>query len=275
MIFSLKGVFFLFFDSHAHLDDSRFSSDREELIASLPGKQIDGFINIGSSLETSKFSVHLAERYPFVYAAAGIHPEAAGRCDSGVLQKIDALLSHEKCVALGEIGLDFYYDTPEKSVQTEVFEAQCRMAAERGIPVIIHDREAHAPCFEMVKKYGLRGVFHCFSGSAEMAEELVKLGFYISFTGVLTFKNAKKAVLAAERVPLDRLMIETDCPYMAPEPHRGERNDPSMVRFVCEKLAKIKQVSLDEAARITKENACRLFGIPPEISRESATEFPK
>ncbi len=251
----------MFFDSHAHLDDSRFDSDRDAVILSLKEKGIDGFINIGSSLETSAFSVSLAEQYPFVYAAVGIHPEAADRVDSALLEKIAALLDHPKCVALGEIGLDFHYDSPEKEVQLKAFEAQCAMAAEANIPVIIHDREAHQFCFEMVKKYGLHGVFHCFSGSAEMAEELVKIGFYLSFTGVLTFKNAKKALLAAEKVPLDRLMIETDCPYMTPEPYRGERNDPSFVRFVCEKLAQVKGVSLEQAALATKQNAARLFGL--------------
>lgn len=251
----------MFFDSHAHLDDARFAEDREEVIASLQGKGVDGFINIGSDLATSEFSVKLAENYPFVYAAAGVHPEAADRTSDEDLARIAELLEHEKCVALGEIGLDFHYTPPEKKAQLKLFETQCRLAAERNVPVIIHDREAHNLCFEMVKKYGLHGVFHCFSGSAEMAEELIKIGFYISFTGVLTFKNAKKAVLAAEKVPLDRLMIETDCPYMAPEPHRGERNDPSLVRFVGEKLAQVKGISVEEAAAATKENAQRLFGL--------------
>lgn len=251
----------MFFDSHAHLDDSRFDSDRDEVIASLKTREIDGLINIGSDLSTSEFSVKLAETYPFIYAAAGAHPDAAGKTDDQALARISALLDHEKCVALGEIGLDFHYDEPSREAQIDLFEKQCRIAAKKNVPVIIHDREAHALCFETVKRYGLHGVFHCFSGSPEMAEALVKIGFYVSFTGVLTFKNAKRAVLAAEQVPLDRLMIETDCPYMAPEPHRGERNDPSLVRFVCEKLAQVKGISVEEVAFATKENAKRLFGL--------------
>ena len=175
--------------------------------------------------------------------------------------KIEKWLSHKKCVALGEIGLDYHYEGPTKEKQRYWFERQCELAKKLDKPVIIHDREAHEECFDMVKKHGNRGVFHCFSSSAEMALRLYEIGFYISFTGVLTFKNSKKAVEAAREMPIDRILIETDCPYMAPEPVRGTRNEPKNVIRVAEKLAEIKGISVEEAIQKTAENTRRLFGI--------------
>jgi len=250
----------MFFDSHGHMDDPAFNEDRYEVISSFADSGVIGMIDVGSSAESVEKAREIAEKCPNVFFAAGIHPSECGDLDLSFIDRIKELyLNHKKCVAIGEIGLDYHYDDVPKDIQRMWFEKQCALAAELDAPVIIHDREAHAECFEMVKKYGNRGVFHCYSGSAEMAKELVKLGFYVSFTGVLTFKNGKKAALAAEAVPLDRLMIETDCRYMAPEPHRGTRNDPRRVALVCEKLAQIKGISVEEAARATFENAKRLF----------------
>ena len=171
------------------------------------------------------------------------------------------MLSERKCVGLGERGLDYYYETPTREKQLFLFEKQLELARETDVPIVIHDRDAHEDCLRLVKKYGVRGVFHCFSGSAEMAEEVVKLGFYVSFSGVLTFKNARKSVEAAQAVPMERILIETDCPYLAPVPYRGKRNEPRLVGCVAKKLAEIKGISEDEAEKITFENTCRLFGI--------------
>lgn len=247
----------MLFDSHAHLDDEAFSSDRDEIISSFDGR----FINVGSTMKSSEFALELAKKYPNVYAAVGVHPSECEDMTDKDLDVLRNLLSREKCVALGEIGLDYHYEGPSREKQRYWFEQQCDLAKELDVPVIIHDREAHEECFEIVKKHGNRGVFHCFSSSAEMALRLCDLGFYVSFTGVLTFKNAKKAVEAAAALPLDRILIETDCPYMAPEPVRGTRNEPKNVLRVAEKLAAIKGISVEETVRITEENTCRLFGI--------------
>lgn len=250
----------MLFDSHAHLDDEAFSSDRYSVIENLEKNGISNFINVGSSLETSKFSLTLAEKYPFVYAAVGVHPSECENMTESDLKTLETYLSHKKCVALGEIGLDYYYDGPPKEIQRKWFYKQCKLAKKLDMPVIIHDRDAHEECFETVKECGNRGVFHCFSSSAEMAERLVEIGFYISFTGVLTFKNAKKAIEAAKAVPLDRLLVETDCPYMSPEPLRGTRNEPKNVFYTAKKLAEIKGVTFEEIEKITQENTRRLFG---------------
>lgn len=251
----------MFFDSHGHLEDKRFNEDREQVINDLKENGVSNFINVGSNVKTSLFSAELAKEHDFIYFAAGIHPSDSGSSNKGDLEMIEGLLEKEKCVALGEIGLDFYYDFTDKDTQRRYFEEQAKMAKKHNIPVIIHDRDAHEECYEMVKKHDLRGVFHCYTGSAEFAKKLLDIGFYISFTGVLTFKNARKSVEAAEIIPMDRLLIETDCPYMAPEPHRGKRNEPKYVRYVAEKLAQIKGLSVDEIAKITADNTKRLFGI--------------
>ena len=251
----------MLFDSHAHLDDEAFSSDRYEIIEALNKNGVGNFINVGSTMASSEFSLTLAEKYPFIYAAVGVHPSECEYMTDGDLLKIEKWLSHEKCVALGEIGRDYHYEGSTKEKQRYWFERQCELAKKLDKPVIIHDREAHEECFDMVKKHGNRGVFHCFSSSAEMALRLYEIGFYISFTGVLTFKNSKKAVEAAREMPLDKILIETDCPYMAPEPVRGTRNEPKNVIRVAEKLAEIKGISVEEAIQKTAENTRRLFGI--------------
>lgn len=251
----------LLIDSHGHLDDMAFSADRYDIAEKLAGDGIAAFVNVSANRDSNFFGADLSEKYNNIFFSTGIHPSECGELDFSFLNTIKDLYSKKKCVAIGEIGLDYHYDDVPRELQKEWFERQCAIAKELDAPVIIHDREAHQECFDMVKKYKNRGVFHCFSGSAEMATELVKLGFYISFTGVLTFKNAKKAIEAAAAIPLDRLMVETDCPYMAPEPMRGTRNEPKNVIKTCEKLAEIKGITPEETAKTTIENTCRLFGI--------------
>ena len=252
------------FDTHAHYDDEAFDADRETLLAALPENGVGLVVNPGCDLPSSRTAVALAERYPHVYAAVGVHPENCGDWEDGFLMELRQLAAHDKVRAIGEIGLDYYWEeNPPRALQQHVFRAQLALAAELNLPVIVHDREAHGDCMEIVRDFPrVRGVFHCYSGSAEMARELVRLGWMISFTGVLTYKNARKAVEAAREIPLERLMIETDSPYMAPVPCRGQRNDSTLVRYVCEKLSEIKGISPEECARITLENGKRFFRIP-------------
>ncbi len=249
------------FDTHAHYLTEDFGKERDAVVASLPQKGVELVLAVGYDLDSSKEETALAERYGFVYAAAGIHPEYADKVTYEQINGIDELLCNKKVVALGEIGLDYHYPEPAKEIQKTVFERQLKLAVSRGVPVIIHSRDACADTMELLRRYKPRGVMHCFSGSAETAREVVELGMYVGFTGVLTFKNAKKAVMSCAAVPLDRLLLETDCPYMAPVPHRGERCDSSMIRFTAEKMAEIKGVSTEEIIRITRDNGKRLFGI--------------
>ena len=252
------------FDTHAHYDDEAFDADRETLLAALPENGVGLVVNPGCDLPSSRTAVALAERYPHVYAAVGVHPENCGDWEDGFLSQLRQLAARDKVRAIGEIGLDYYWEeNPPRALQQHVFRAQLALAAELDLPVIVHDREAHGDCMEIVRDFPrVRGVFHCYSGSAEMARELVKLGWMISFTGVLTYKNARKAVEAAREIPMERLMIETDSPYMAPVPCRGKRNDSTLVRYVCEKLSEIKGISPEDCARITLENGKRFFRIP-------------
>ena len=252
------------FDTHAHYDDSQFDPDREELLAALPENGVGLVVNPGCDIPTSRQALALAERYPHVYAAVGYHPENCGPYVPEELDILRSLAKHPKAVAIGEIGLDYYWEeNPPRDFQQQVFRAQLQLAQELDLPVIVHDREAHGDSLSIIREFpNLRGVFHCFSGSAEMARELVKLGWMISFTGVLTYKNARKALEAADAVPLEHLMIETDSPYMAPVPNRGKRNDSRNVSFICQKLAEVKGVSPEDCARITMENGKRFFRIP-------------
>ena len=252
------------FDTHAHYDDPQFDPDREALLTALPENGVGLVVNPGCDIPTSRQAIALAERYPHVYAAVGYHPENCGPYVPEDLDTLRALARHPKAVAIGEIGLDYYWaENPPRDFQRQVFRAQLQLAEELDLPVIVHDREAHGDSLAIIREFpAVRGVFHCFSGSAEMARELVKLGWLISFTGVLTYKNARKALEAAAAVPLDRLMIETDSPYMAPAPNRGRRNDSRNVAFICQKLAEVKGVSPEECARITWENGKRFFRIP-------------
>ena len=253
----------MLFDTHAHYDADWFDADRHEILAGLPERGVSLVVNPGCDIPTSRTAVELAERYPFLYAAVGYHPESCAPYQESDLDILRELAKHPKVVAIGEIGLDYYWEeNPPKELQQQVFRAQLSLAQELDLPVIVHDREAHADSLAMIREFpNVRGVFHCYSGSAEMAKELVKMGWMLSFTGVLTYKNARKAVEAAAAVPLEYQMIETDSPYMAPVPHRGKRNDSGYVLHVCEKLAEIKGISTEECARITLENGKRFFRI--------------
>ena len=250
-------------DSHAHLDDEVFNEDREQLIAQLE-QDMDGIVNPGCDAASSAIAVELAEKYPFIYAAVGWHPENLKGIPADYLQQLAEWAQHPKVVAIGEIGLDYYWKENEpKEVQKRIFLEQIDLAKQFDLPVIIHDRDAHGDMLELFQKevHGVQAVFHCFSGSLEMAKELVKRGWYIGFTGVVTFKNARKAVEVAEKIPLDRILIETDCPYMAPEPFRGRRCDPSLVPYVAKKIADLRGLSPEAVAAATAENAKRCFRI--------------
>ena len=253
------------FDTHAHYDSHQFDSDRDEVLSALPGQGVALVVDPGCDLESSAKAVELSGRYPFLYAAVGVHPEDCADWTDGAVDELRALAARPKVVAVGEIGLDYYWkENPPRELQKRVFRAQMALARELDLPVIVHDREAHGDCMDIVREFPeVRGVFHCFSGSAEMAKELVRLGWMISFTGVLTYPNARKAVEAAQAVPLDRLMIETDSPYMAPVPHRGKRNHSGYVAHICRRLAELKGLDLEQCSRITLENGRHFFQIQP------------
>lgn len=249
------------YDTHAHLDDEQFDADRDEVISQMAEAGVGLINNIGADLASSRASLALAEKYDFIYAAVGVHPsETVGMTDADI-DELRNLAKHEKAVAIGEIGLDYHYEGTNCEEQKVWLAAQLELARELDMPVVIHDRESKGECIDILKKSGVRrGVIHCFSGSAETARELVKLGFHISFTGVVTFKNARRAIEAAKAVPVERLLIETDCPYMAPEPYRGTRNDSRRVVRVAEKLAELKGLPLDELISVTAKNGMELFG---------------
>ena len=250
----------MLFDTHAHLNDPAFDPDRETLITGLPEKGVSLVINIGCSLESSKDCVAMAEKYPHIYATVGSHPDSADEVNDSVLDAYRKMCRHEKVKAIGEIGLDYHYEDIPREIQQRAFRMQMELARELKLPVVVHEREAHDDGMRIVKEYkDVTGVFHCYSGSAEMARQLVDLGWYIGFTGVLTFKNARKAVETAASIPLDRIVIETDCPFMAPEPFRGKRCDPGYLYRMAEKLAEIRGISPEEAAAATYENGKRLY----------------
>lgn len=255
----------MYFDTHAHYDDKAFDEDREELLQSLASADVEFIIDPGCDVDSSRKALELAEKFPFVYAAVGLHPEELDKYSPESFEEICSMARHPRCVAIGEIGLDYYWDASHKEEQKELFRRQIELALELGKPVIVHDREAHGDCLEIVRAYpGLRGVFHCYSGSAEMAKELLKLGWYLGFDGPITYKNARKALEVLELCPVDRMLIETDSPYLSPVPMRGKRNDSSNLRYVVEKIAQVKGLSPGEAAAITLANGCRLFGIKRE-----------
>ena len=253
----------MLFDTHAHMDDRAFDTDREELLASLPEKGIGLLMNPGCSLESSRNAVKLANRYDYIYAAVGSHPDAADEVDDGILEEYRALCKRNpKVKAIGEIGLDYHYEDIPRELQLKAFRAQMELARELDQPVIVHEREAHEDGMKVVEEYpSVTGVFHCYSGSAEMAKWLISRGWYIGFTGVLTFKNARKALEVAQAIPLERIVLETDCPYMSPEPFRGKRNDPGKLYRMAEKLAELRSLTVEEIHRITLENGKRLYRI--------------
>ena len=253
----------MLFDTHAHLNDEAFDRDREALLAALPEKGVGLVMNAGCSLEASRQAVELANQYPWIYAAVGSHPDAADEVNEEVLKEYRKLCKlNPKVKAIGEIGLDYHYEDIPRDIQQKAFRMQMELARELDLPVIVHEREAHEDGMAIVREFpGVTGVFHCYSGSAEMARQLVEMGWYIGFTGVLTFKNARKAVETAASIPLERIVLETDCPYMAPEPFRGKRNDPGYLYRMAQQLAQIRGITPEEATAVTAENGKRLYRI--------------
>jgi len=253
----------MLFDTHAHMDDHAFDPDREELLSSLPQQQIGLLMNPGCSLESSRNACKLAREYDYIYAAVGSHPDAADEVNDAVLDEYRRLVrENPKVKAIGEIGLDYHYEDIPREVQVKAFRMQMELARELGLPAIVHEREAHEDGMKIVEEFPeVTGVFHCYSGSAEMAKWLIKRGWYIGFTGVLTFKNARKALEVAAAIPLERIVLETDCPYMSPEPFRGKRNDPGKLYRMAEKLAELRGLTVEEIHRITTENGKRLYRI--------------
>ncbi len=251
----------MLFDTHAHLNDEAFDKDRKELLAGLAQKGVGLVMNAGCSLQASREVVEMAQQYPWLYAAVGSHPDSADEVNADVLEEYRKLCKlSPKVKAIGEIGLDYHYEDIPREIQQRAFRLQMELARDLDLPVIVHEREAHEDGLRIVDEFpAVKGVFHCYSGSAEMAKELIRRGWYIGFTGVLTFKNARKAIEVASSIPLERIVIETDCPYMAPDPFRGRRNDPGKLYRMAEKLAELRGLSVEEAERITLENGKRLY----------------
>ena len=249
------------FDTHAHYDDKAFDEDRYELLDAMPKNNVKYIINQGTDIETSKFSISLAEKYDYIYAAVGIHPEEIYKEEN--VEDIKKLTSHKKVVAIGEIGLDYHYDNTNKEDQLKYFKEQLHLANDVNLPVVVHSRDAQKDTLDTLKsiKINNSGVVHCFSGSLESAKELLKLNFYLGFDGPITFKNAQKALEVLEYIPLDKILIETDAPYLTPIPFRGERNNSMYLTYVINKIAEIKNLSADEIADITMNNAKTLFKI--------------
>ena len=248
-------------DTHAHYDDEAFNADRDELIKNMLDTNVDRIITVGCSLERSRTSIELAERYDRIYASVGIHPDECYDLPDDYIEQLRLMSRHSKVVAIGEIGLDYHYEGYKKDIQIKRFKEQLELAQELNLPVIIHSREATQDTLDILQEYKPKGVMHCFSGSAETAQKIIDLGMMISFTGVLTFKNAKKAVEACKIIPMDRLMLETDCPYMTPVPHRGERNNSSYTYHTAEKVAEIKNMSVNEVIEICNANAVSFFNL--------------
>ncbi len=257
----------MIFESHAHYDDEAFDGDREALLASLQERGIGTVLNIGASLSGSEATVKLAERYPFVYGAVGVHPSEIGELNEESFARLRGLCAHEKIVAVGETGLDYHYPEPGAAEQKEWFERQLSLARETGLPVIVHSREAAKDTLEIMQALRageIGGVVHCFSYGKEMAREYLNMDFHFGIGGVITFKNAKKLKEAVEYIPMEKLLLETDSPYLAPEPHRGERNSSLNLPYVAQAIAELKGISREEVERITEENAKKLFGLTDE-----------
>ncbi|BAK97214.1 putative deoxyribonuclease [Oscillibacter valericigenes Sjm18-20] len=253
----------MYFDTHAHYDDAAFDADRDALLSALPESGVDLVMDPGCDVESSRAAVALAEKHSHVYAAVGLHPENCGNCSRAELAVIRELAAHPKAVAIGEIGLDYHWDTnPPKAFQQEIFRLQLELAGELDLPVIVHDRDAHGDSLAIVEEFPkIRGVFHCYSGSAEMAEILLKRGWYLGFDGPVTYKNARKAREVAEATPPDRILLETDSPYLSPVPNRGKRNDSRNLSYIVKTLSMWKNMDPAELAQVAKENGKRLFGI--------------
>ena len=252
----------MLFDTHAHLNDPAFDADREEILKNLPGEGIGYVMNAGCSLASSRDIIAMAERYPYLYASVGSHPDSCDEVNEEVLEQFRQLCRHEKVKAIGEIGLDYDYEDIPREIQKKAFRMHMELAREVDLPVIIHERDAHEDGMKIVTEFPqVKGVFHCFSGAKEMAQWLVKRDWMVGFTGVLTFKNARKAIEAAQAIPIENIVIETDCPFMAPEPYRGKRNYPGYLGRMADKLAEIKCLTREEVEHITTQNAKRLYRI--------------
>ena len=249
------------FDTHAHYDDEAFDDDRESLILSLKDRGVVGIVSCGCDIASTIANQNLSHSFDDFYFAAGFHPENLEDFSVEDLEKLEPFFADEKCVAVGEIGLDYHWMNSTKEKQRELFVAQIELAKAKGLPVIVHDREAHGDTLDILKATKPSGVLHCFSGSVEMAREIIKLDMYIGFNGVVTFNNARKSLEVAKEIPLDRLVLETDCPYLAPTPHRGKRNDSSLIPFVAERIGELLNIDAQELLDITSENAKRLYNL--------------
>lgn len=249
----------MYIDTHAHLDDAAFDEDRADLIKELKRSGIDYLIDPGCDIQSTEKALNIASENDFIYYATGIHPENLDGLQSGWISEISRLAQGSKCVAIGEIGLDYYWDKSRIEMQKQVFVEQLELSNDLNKPVIIHDREAHGDCFEIIKRFNTRGVFHCFSGSVELSKELLKRGWYLGFDGPITYKNARKTIEVLEDCPLDRILLETDSPYLSPVPMRGKRNDSRNLEYIAQKIAEVKKISIERIAEITSDNAKELF----------------
>ena len=252
-------------DTHAHLDDARFDSDRDAMIARAREAGVEHFVTIGCDLATSRAAVELADRYPFVYATVGVHPHEAKQIGDSWYDDLRRLAQHQKVVAYGEIGLDYHYNHSPPKLQRERFREQIVLARDLRLPIVVHTREAQDDTMAILKEENaadVGGVFHCFSGDARLAKDALDLGFLLSFSGVITFQNATMLRDIVKTVPMDRILVETDSPYLTPAPHRGQRNEPAHVRLVAEKIAAIQGMTAEQVAELTSQNARRVFKIP-------------
>ena len=252
----------MYFDTHAHYDDRRFDEDRDALLSSMSGGGVSLIMNAASSLRSSKFALKLADKYPFVYASVGVHPHDSKSMTDDSVALLEKLAAHPKAMAVGEIGLDYHYDFSPRDVQRKRFREQLELARKLSKPVIVHEREALTDTLDIIGEYSdLSGVVHCFSGSLETAKTIIGMGWYLSFTGVVTYKNARRAPEVLGWMPSDRIMLETDCPYLSPEPVRGKRNSSLFLPYIAERIAEIRGVSAEDVAALTMENGLRFFGI--------------
>ncbi|MGN0524422.1 TatD family hydrolase [Eubacterium sp.] len=249
------------FDTHAHYDDEAFDDDRESLILSLKDRGVVGIVSCGCDIASTVANQNLSHSFDDFYFAAGFHPENLEDFSVEDLEKLEPFFADEKCVAVGEIGLDYHWMNSTKEKQRELFVAQIELAKAKGLPVIVHDREAHGDTLDILKATKPSGVLHCFSGSVEMAREVIKLGMFLGFNGVATFKNARKIPEVIKEIPLDRIVLETDCPYLAPEPHRGKRNDSSFIPFIAQRIGEILGISAQEVLDVTSKNARALYNL--------------
>lgn len=249
------------FDTHSHYDDEKFDPDREMILNSLQSQGVSLVVSCGCDIDTTQYNFDLAQKYDYIYFAAGFHPENLDGATIDDLKIIEKFAKNEKCVAIGEIGLDYHWMNSSKDLQKQFFEAQIELAKKLDMPVIVHDREAHGDTLEILKATKPKGVVHCFSGSKEMAKEIIKLGMYIGLNGVVTFSNARKSLEVVKEIPIERLVLETDCPYLAPVPMRGKKNNSSYIPFIAEKIADILDMDPQELLNITAENGKRLYSL--------------